>query len=314
MGKFASGKNALAISDRSGFQYPYRLMRREWNGLLVGPDEFDPKHPQLGPFRKVTDSEALVDSRPEQNVARQRSTQYGFNPVGFKEIQGITGDNDLVATGQVGTVTLFFPKTLGSEATGEVGDVTVIVPASVTVSISGFAVLTPSVGSVTVATAGGVSVPVTGSSSTASAGSVTTLIANVIAAVTGSAGTASVGSVTTVTNATNYAVTVASGTNIYGSGNKYYINGSVSPTLTLNEGDTYWFDQSDSSNSSHPLRFSTTADGTHNSGSAYTTGVVTAGTPGSSGAYTQITVASGAPTLYYYCTNHSGMGGQANTP
>ena len=52
MSKFASGKNALAISDRSGFQYPYRLMRREWNGLLVGPDEFEPKHPQLGPLEK----------------------------------------------------------------------------------------------------------------------------------------------------------------------------------------------------------------------------------------------------------------------
>ena len=37
------------------------------------------------------------------------------------------------------------------------------------------------------------------------------------------------------------------------------------------------------------------------------------GTPGSAGAYTEITVAVGAPTLYYYCTNHSGMGGQINT-
>ena len=45
-------------------------------------------------------------------------------------------------------------------------------------------------------------------------------------------------------------------------------------------------------------------------GTEYTTGVTTNGTPGSSGAYTQITVAIGAPTLYYYCTNHSGMGGQ----
>ena len=116
------------------------------------------------------------------------------------------------------------------------------------------------------------------------------------------------------TNVTNYAVTVASGTNAYGTGNKFYINGSVSPTLTLNEGNTYWFDQSDSSNSGHPLRFSTTANGTHGGGSEYTTGVTTTGTPGSAGAYTKITVASGAPTLYYYCTNHSGMGGQANTP
>ena len=312
MSKFASGKNAKAISDRSGFQYPYRLMRREWNGLLVGPDEFEPKHPQLGPFRKVSDPQALVDSRPEQDLESQRSTQYGFNPVGFKTLEGLAEENDLVATGQVGTVTLFFPETLGTQATGQVGNVTVILPASVTVAISGFASISGSVGSVSVEEGGVASV--TGSSSTGSVGSVTVLIANVIAAPTGIAATSSVGSVTTVTNVTNYAVTVATGTNAYGTGNKYYIDGSVSPTLTLNEGSTYWFDQSDSSNSGHPLRFSTTANGTHGGGVPYTTGVTTTGTPGSAGAYTKITVASGAPTLYYYCTNHSGMGGQANTP
>ena len=99
-----------------------------------------------------------------------------------------------------------------------------------------------------------------------------------------------------------------------GSGNKYFIDGVQQPTLELVEGATFRFDQSDGSNSGHPLRLSTTSDGTHGGGDAYTTNVTTNGTPGSSGAYTQIEVASSAPTLYYYCTNHSGMGGQANTP
>jgi hypothetical protein len=99
-----------------------------------------------------------------------------------------------------------------------------------------------------------------------------------------------------------------------GSGNKYFIDGVQQATVNLAEGYTYKFDQSDSSNSTHPLRLSTTSNGTWSGGSEYTTGVVTNGTPGSSGAYTQITVAASAPTLYYYCSNHSGMGGQANTP
>jgi len=99
------------------------------------------------------------------------------------------------------------------------------------------------------------------------------------------------------------------------SGNKYRFDdyGTSAVTLDLQEGGTYTFDQSDSSNSGHPLRFSTTSDGTHGSGSEYTTGVTTTGTPGSAGAKTVITVSASAPTLYYYCTQHSGMGGQANT-
>ena len=114
---------------------------------------------------------------------------------------------------------------------------------------------------------------------------------------------------------TVFTVTVASGTNVYGSGNKYFINGSIATPLTLYEGNTYRFDQSHSSNSNHPLRFSSTEDGTHTSGgSEYTTGVTTAGTAGSSGAYTEITVPDGGPPLYFYCVNHSQMGNFANTP
>jgi hypothetical protein len=106
-----------------------------------------------------------------------------------------------------------------------------------------------------------------------------------------------------------YAITVANP----GSGNKFYADGALQPTLTLAEGSTYKFDQSASSNASHPLRFSTTNNGTHGGGSEYTTGVTTAGTPGSAGAFTQIVIAASAPTLYAYCTAHSGMGFQINT-
>ena len=45
-----------------------------------------------------------------------------------------------------------------------------------------------------------------------------------------------------------YTVTVATGTNQYGTGNKFYINGTVSPTIQLQEGNTYIFDQSDNTN------------------------------------------------------------------
>jgi hypothetical protein len=98
-------------------------------------------------------------------------------------------------------------------------------------------------------------------------------------------------------------------------GNKYRIDGSSTDneTLTLKEGNIYIFDQSDASNSGHPLKISEVSDGTHNGGSAYTTGVTTVGTPGTAGAYTQIVLNAGAPTLYYYCSAHSGMGGQLNT-
>jgi len=98
-----------------------------------------------------------------------------------------------------------------------------------------------------------------------------------------------------------------------GSGNKYAIDGTQQATLYLARGATYVFDVSDSSVSGHPLQFSTTSDGTHGGGSAYTSGVTVSGSAGSGGATVTFVVPFDAPdTLYYYCSNHSGMGGTAN--
>jgi len=105
MSKYATGKFAYGISDRSGFRYRLRDMRKEWNGLLVGKDEWERKEPQLEPLRATPDPQALRNPRPEQNLSEQRNIQYGFNPVGLNFDFGLT-PNNLVATGSVGSVTV----------------------------------------------------------------------------------------------------------------------------------------------------------------------------------------------------------------
>jgi hypothetical protein len=64
-GGYASGKHALAISDRSGMAFPYSEMVREWNGALVHYSEFEAKQPQLDPKPVGSDPQALFNPRPQ---------------------------------------------------------------------------------------------------------------------------------------------------------------------------------------------------------------------------------------------------------
>ena len=66
MTTFASGKHALAISDRSGLAFPYLEMVREWNGAWVHFSEFEPKQPQLEPKPTSGDPQALQRARPSR--------------------------------------------------------------------------------------------------------------------------------------------------------------------------------------------------------------------------------------------------------
>jgi len=82
MGRYAAGNKAFGISDRSGFRYRLRDMKKEWNGLLVGPDEYEPKHPQLEAPNVSADPQALRNPRPDQ--AETFSVTLYTNSVGQK--------------------------------------------------------------------------------------------------------------------------------------------------------------------------------------------------------------------------------------
>jgi len=62
--KYAIGKHSLAICDRCGFEYRYLELRKEWNGLRVCQECYEPKHPQLEPSPPPFEPQALYDPRP----------------------------------------------------------------------------------------------------------------------------------------------------------------------------------------------------------------------------------------------------------
>jgi hypothetical protein len=83
----ARGKYAKAISDRSGMEFPYNEMVREWNGHLVHKSEFEAKHPQLELRSRSGDAQGLFDARPDRT---EEDSDAFENPKGF---DGITGAN-----------------------------------------------------------------------------------------------------------------------------------------------------------------------------------------------------------------------------
>ena len=81
MPKYATGKYAKAISDRSGLEFPYREMVREWNGSIVHVSEFEPKQPQLEPRPSSADGISIRNVR----VARtENDVSYSIPENGFE--------------------------------------------------------------------------------------------------------------------------------------------------------------------------------------------------------------------------------------
>ncbi len=235
-------------------------------------------------------------------------SQDTFSSSGDTSISIVVTVTSVTGTAQVGQAAAGEFVTVnptGVSANTIVGSV--VVSAARTEDISGVSA-NVSLGPYSIATQGNVSIVIeTPITATMSVGNVSANF-GVTCFPSGVSSTAETGNVTAITNVVakprqneDFVITVKS----TGSGNKYFVNGIQQQMPTaLHKGFTYKFDQSDSSNTGHPLRFSTTQDGSN-----YTDGVTVVGTPGQSGAYTQIVVADNAPsTLYVKCNIHSGMG------
>tara|TARA_R110000868_G_scaffold106002_2_gene290933 strand:+ start:977 stop:1366 length:390 start_codon:yes stop_codon:yes gene_type:complete len=123
--KFSSGKNAIAECDRCGFRFKLTQLRKEviktkvYN-LLVCPQCWDPDHPQLqlGMY-PVDDPQGVRDPRPDISYYQSglgadgslgegsRVFQWGWYPVGGASgFDSVLTPNNLVSSGQVGTVTI----------------------------------------------------------------------------------------------------------------------------------------------------------------------------------------------------------------
>ena len=91
---YASGKYAYGICDISGVRYKLKDMKRTWNGLLVGPDQYESKHPQLEPKRPPFEPQALMDPRtpqPETFTIQVSETFLSDNGIESKSIHGTSG-------------------------------------------------------------------------------------------------------------------------------------------------------------------------------------------------------------------------------
>jgi|TARA_R110000803_G_C11757923_1_gene293497 hypothetical protein len=99
---FASNKNAYGICDITGFRYKHKDLRKTWDGLLVGKDQWNAKHPQLMPKPSPVDPQAIKDARTENKDTNNFFTLY--TNVGDGKLG--TSLTSFELTASIGTVTI----------------------------------------------------------------------------------------------------------------------------------------------------------------------------------------------------------------
>ena len=115
---YARGKYALGICDRCGWQCAFLEMKKEWNGLKVCEECYEPKQPQLMPTPQVSDPEALFEPRPEVSLPRAQlgvittedpNPQISTTDDIIGHAFGTTSGNPFKMTGEIGTLSVNIP-------------------------------------------------------------------------------------------------------------------------------------------------------------------------------------------------------------
>jgi hypothetical protein len=145
---YATGKFSFGLCDYCGQRYPYNVLRKNWRGFKVCPEDYEPKEPQLEPLKYKGDAIALLEPRPD----RLEPVDVYVGQPGYTYFQSIGSANNTInmtpypgqtsvqGVGRVGTVTVLTSAVVslsGVSATGQIG----------TVSASGNSVIIPFLGS-----------------------------------------------------------------------------------------------------------------------------------------------------------------------
>jgi hypothetical protein len=111
---YASGKFSFGLCDYCGQRYPYNVLRKNWRGFKVCPDDYEPKAPQLDPLRFVADAISLDQPRPDRvepmQVYVNAPGDTAFQSIGSAnntvDMRPYTPDQDIVGVGTLGNVTV----------------------------------------------------------------------------------------------------------------------------------------------------------------------------------------------------------------
>ena len=98
---YARGRHTQAICDRCGFQYHLLQLKKEWNGLRVCPECWEPKHPQLE-IKSKYDPQAVRDPRPNNHQREDVNVliRPGLTMTGFVgEALGVQVNDGVTVTG-----------------------------------------------------------------------------------------------------------------------------------------------------------------------------------------------------------------------